>query len=55
VTYTDFTWAEGTAPQGCDQSADSAAGMAGRREPPFEQAFWRESDKSQGFGDRVPK
>ena len=28
-SYTDFTWAEDTATQGCDQSADPAAGMAG--------------------------
>jgi hypothetical protein len=27
--YTGLTWAEDTAPQGCDRSADSAAGMAG--------------------------
>src|SRR5579872_2791919 len=27
--YTDFTWAEDMATQGCDQSADSAAGMKG--------------------------
>jgi hypothetical protein len=27
--YTDFTWAEDMATQGCDQSADSAAGMTG--------------------------
>jgi len=26
--YTDLTWAEDMATQGCDQSADSAAGMA---------------------------
>jgi len=53
--YTDITWAEGTATQGCDRSADSAAGMAGRREPPCNNPFWRVSEKSQGFGDRVPK
>jgi hypothetical protein len=29
------TYAEGTATQGCDRSADIGAGMAGRREPPF--------------------
>jgi hypothetical protein len=34
--YTDLIWAEGTATQGCDRSADSAAGMAGRRKPPLE-------------------
>src|SRR5580698_6175537 len=27
--YTDFTWAEDMATQGCDQSADSAARMLG--------------------------
>ena len=31
AVYTDFTWAEDMATQGCDQSADPAAGMAGRR------------------------
>jgi hypothetical protein len=55
ATYTNFTWAEDTATQGCDRSADPAAGMAGRREPPLKLPFWREGDKSQGFGDRVPK
>ena len=34
IGYTDSTWAEDMAPQGCDQSADPAAGMRGRREPP---------------------
>ena len=29
--------------------------MTGRRKPPYNNPFWRESDKSQGFGDRVPK
>ena len=53
--YTGETWAEDTATQGCDRSADSAAGMAGRRKPPCLATFWRESGKSQGFGDRVPK
>ena len=32
--YTDLTWAEDRAPQGCAPSADPAAGMAGRRQPP---------------------
>jgi hypothetical protein len=32
--YTDLTWAEDRATQGCDPSADPAAGMAGRRQPP---------------------
>ena len=53
--YTDLTWAEGTATQGCDRSTDPAAGMAGRRQPPQKnEPFWRESGKSQGHGDRVP-
>jgi hypothetical protein len=34
--YTDLTWAEDMATQGCDQSADSAAGMEGGVQPPFE-------------------
>jgi len=29
AVYTDLTWAEGTATQGCDRSADPAAGMRG--------------------------
>ena len=29
IGYSDRTWAEDMAPQGCDQSADPAAGMAG--------------------------
>ena len=37
------------------RSADPAAGMAGRRQPPqTNEPFWRESGKSQGFGDSVP-
>ncbi len=32
--YTNDTYAEGTAPQGCDRSADVGAGMAGRFIPP---------------------
>ena len=52
---TDLTWAEDKATQGCDPSAEPAAGMAGRRQPPQrEQPFWRKSGKSQGFGDSVP-
>jgi plasmid replication initiation protein len=31
IGYADDTWAEDMAPQGCDQSADPAAGMRGRR------------------------
>src|SRR5579862_4557327 len=34
AVYTDLTWAEGMATQGCDRSADPAAGMAGRRKSP---------------------
>src|SRR5882762_4376226 len=33
----------------------SRAGMAGGAGRPVPRPFWRESDKSQGFGDRVPK
>ena len=54
ATYTEFTWAEGTATQGCDRSADLAAGMMGRRKAALPATFWRKSAKSQGFGDRVP-
>ena len=39
AVYTDLTWAEGTAPQGCDRSADPAAGMTGRRQPPLKRAI----------------
>jgi hypothetical protein len=53
--YTDFTWVEDMATQGCDQSADSAAGMKGAAQAAPPVTFWRESGKSQGFGDRVPK
>ena len=54
--YTDFTWAEDTATQGCDRSADSAAGMArgGVATALRAGAILARSDKSQGFGDRVP-
>src|SRR5713101_6803098 len=44
---TSDTWAEDTATQGCDQSADPGAGMRGRRTPPLMDSFWRESDKSR--------
>jgi hypothetical protein len=37
--YTDLTWAEDRATQGCDLSADSAAGMAGRRQPPLKMTI----------------
>ena len=54
--YTDFTWAEGMATQGCDQSADPAAGMAGAASAaPTKVAILAESGKSQGVGDGVPK
>ena len=55
--YTDLTWAEGTATQGCDRSADSAAGMArgGVSRPASLAAILARSVKSQGFGDSVPK
>jgi hypothetical protein len=52
--YTDFTWAEDMATQGCDQSADPAAGIGAANSRPS-RLFWLESGKSQGFGDRVPK
>src|ERR1039457_6798464 len=34
VIYSGFTWAEDRATQGCDPSADPAAGMAGGAAPP---------------------
>ena len=44
------------ATQGCDPSADPGAGMTGAASSrPSIEPFWRESGKSQGFGDRVPK
>src|SRR3954447_15847125 len=46
IGYSDNTWAEDMAPQGCDQSADPAAGNAWRRKPP-PRHFWRESVKSR--------
>jgi hypothetical protein len=54
--YTDFTWAEDTATQGCDRSADSAAGMArsGASRSASQAAILARSDKSQGYGDGVP-
>jgi len=53
--YTDFTWAEGTATQGCDRSADQRPEWRGGiSRPKREETFWRQSGKSQGFGDRVP-
>jgi hypothetical protein len=53
---TDLTWAEDMATQGCDQSADSAAGMArgGTSRPASPDAILARSDKSQGFGDSLP-
>ena len=50
---TSCPWDRAT--HGCDPRADPAAGMkrAAQAAPPA--TFWRESDKSQGFGDRVPK
>jgi hypothetical protein len=33
-TYTGSTWAEDTAPQGCDRSAVPGAGNAGRQRRP---------------------
>jgi hypothetical protein len=54
---TDLTSAEDMATLGSDGSADSAAGLArsDSAAPQARLSFWRESDKSQGFGDRVPK
>jgi hypothetical protein len=46
IGYADDTWAEDMAPQGCDQSADPAAGMRGRRRA-ASAAFWRQSGKSR--------
>ena len=46
IGYSDSTWAEDMAPQGCDQSADPEAGMRGRRQA-ASAAFWRESGKSR--------
>jgi hypothetical protein len=52
------TRAEDKATQGCDLSADPGAEMGGRlvcRRPSLLLGpFWPESDKSQGYGDRVP-
>ena len=49
--YTDFTWAEDMATQGCDRSADPAAGRQGGGKPPWLREllnpFWRERDKSR--------
>jgi hypothetical protein len=53
--YTDGTWTEGTAPQGCDRSADSGAGIregeslhSNSLSWPHES--WRKSDKSRVRG-----
>ena len=55
LVYTGLTWAEDRATQGCDRSADPAAGMAGRRQPPYrKQPFWRQSGKSPGLGTESP-
>jgi hypothetical protein len=42
--------------QRCDRSADSAAGMArsGASRSASRAAILAQSDKSQGYGDRVP-
>ena len=50
--YTDLTWAEYTATQGCGRPRGRNDGAAQAALP---ATFWRESAKSQGFGDRVPK
>ena len=46
IGYTDSTWAEDMAPQGCDQSADPAAGNAWAARAAF-AAFLAESVKSR--------
>ena len=44
IGYSENTWAEDTAPQGCDRSADPAAGMAGRRKSPS-VTYWGDLDQ----------
>ena len=39
MNYSVNTWAEDKATQGCDPSADSAAGMAGGEKPPGSAAI----------------
>jgi hypothetical protein len=52
--YTDFTWVEDMATQGCDRSADSAAGMMGRRKPPFGQHSGAKAVNPRGLGTESP-
>jgi hypothetical protein len=55
--YTDFTWAEDRATQGCDPSADPAAGMAGRRQPPQERTtiLAENAINPRGLGTESPR
>ena len=53
-TYTDLTWAEDMATQGCDLSADSTAGMRGRRKPPFWQHSGAKAVNPRGLGTESP-
>ena len=52
--YTGLTWAEGTATQGCDRSADSGAGIMGRRKPPYEQHSGAKAINPRGLGTESP-
>jgi hypothetical protein len=52
--YTDLTWAEDTATQGCDRSADPAAGMKGRRKPPYQQHSGAKAINPRGLGTESP-
>ena len=54
AAYTGFTWAEGTATQGCDRSADSAAGIMGWRKPPYEQHSGAKAINPRGLGTESP-
>jgi hypothetical protein len=55
IVYSDSTWAEDTATQGCDRSADPAAGMMGRRKPPYQQHFGAKAVNPRGLGTESPK
>src|SRR5271156_6204812 len=52
--YNGETWAEGTATQGCDRSADSAAGMMRRRKPPRQQHSGAKAINPRGLGTESP-
>ena len=47
TAYTVSTWAEDTAPQGCDRSAVPGPEWRGRRGRPAPLPFWRECVKSR--------